>query len=139
MAAAAKTIAVNDVKPKIVEPNVDKVKEPQPVETVSPVQEVAVETAPATQVSSAPPAATEDLIEKLDDEFQVLFFKVAGLTLAVPLVSLGGIVKLQRVNHIMGRPNWYHGVQAHRESQLNVVDTCAWVMPEKYDENLKTV
>lgn len=137
VAAAAKTIAVNDVKPKIVEPNVDKVKEPQPVETVSPVQEVAVETAPATQVSSAPPAATEDLIEKLDDEFQVLFFKVAGLTLAVPLVSLGGIVKLQRVNHIMGRPNWYHGVQAHRESQLNVVDTCAWVMPEKYDENLK--
>ena len=83
-----------------------------------------------------PPRVTKDLLDSLDDEFQVLFFKVAGLTLAVPLVSLGGIVKLERVNHIMGRPDWYKGVQAHRGTQLNVVDTCAWVMPEKYDSRL---
>ncbi|AQS38875.1 CheW protein [Shewanella psychrophila] len=87
-------------------------------------------------VAVIPPKVTKDLLETLDDEFQVLFFKVAGLTLAVPLVSLGGIVKLERVNHIMGRPDWYKGVQAHRGSQLNVVDTCAWVMPEKYDSAL---
>ncbi|MPY24879.1 chemotaxis protein CheW [Shewanella psychropiezotolerans] len=87
-------------------------------------------------VAVTPPKVTKDLLETLDDEFQVLFFKVAGLTLAVPLVSLGGIVKLERVNHIMGRPDWYKGVQAHRGSQLNVVDTCAWVMPEKYDSAL---
>ncbi|WP_076410966.1 chemotaxis protein CheW [Shewanella sp. UCD-KL12] len=88
------------------------------------------------QVASTPPKVTKDLLETLDDEFQVLFFKVAGLTLAVPLVSLGGIVQLERVNHIMGRPSWYKGVQTHRESQLNIVDTCAWVMPEKYDKSL---
>ncbi|PKG56577.1 chemotaxis protein CheW [Shewanella sp. GutDb-MelDb] len=79
---------------------------------------------------------TTDLIEQLDDEFQVLFFKVAGLTLAVPLVSLGGIVNIERINHLMGRPHWYLGVQLHREAQLNIVDTCAWVMPEKYDQTL---
>lgn len=89
-----------------------------------------------TQKGVTPPGVTEGLIDTLDDEFQVLFFKVAGLTLAVPLVSLGGIVKLERVNHIMGRPAWYHGVQTHRDSQLNIVDTCAWVMPEKYDDKL---
>ncbi|BAJ01427.1 chemotaxis protein CheW [Shewanella violacea] len=88
------------------------------------------------QVAVTPPKVTKDLLESLDDEFQVLFFKVAGLTLAVPLVSLGGIVKLERLNHIMGRPDWYKGVQTHRGTQLNVVDTCAWVMPEKYDSNL---
>ncbi|QYJ85026.1 chemotaxis protein CheW [Shewanella mesophila] len=89
-----------------------------------------------TQTGATPPSVTEALIDTLDDEFQVLFFKVAGLTLAVPLVSLGGIVQLERVNHIMGRPAWYHGVQTHRDSQLNIVDTCAWVMPEKYDDKL---
>lgn len=61
---------------------------------------------------------------------------MAGLTLAVPLISLGGIVKLEKLNHIMGRPSWYKGVQTHRDSQLNVVDTCAWVMPEKYNDTL---
>ncbi|MGL5360974.1 MAG: chemotaxis protein CheW, partial [Shewanella sp.] len=79
---------------------------------------------------------TTDLPQLLEDEFQVLFFKVAGLTLAVPLVSLGGIVKIERINHIIGRPSWFLGVQTYREQQLNIVDTCAWVMPEKYTEEL---
>lgn len=100
------------------------------------VQNQALETQPEIKISEIVPKVTKDLLETLDDEFQVLFFKVAGLTLAVPLVSLGGIVKLERLNHIMGRPSWYKGVQTHRDSQLNVVDTCAWVMPEKYDDAL---
>ncbi|MCE9686718.1 chemotaxis protein CheW [Shewanella sp. AS16] len=89
-------------------------------------QEVDLAPAPAESL-------TCELQDGLDDEFQVLFFKVAGLTLAVPLVSLGGIVKIEKINHIIGRPDWFMGVQSHRESQLNIVDTGAWVMPEKYD------
>lgn len=95
-----------------------------------------IQVAPATQAGMVPPSVTKDLQQVLDDEFQVLFFNVAGLTLAVPLVSLGGIVKLERINHIIGRPDWFLGVQTHREEQLNVVDTCAWVMPEKYHSQL---
>ncbi|MFB2777603.1 chemotaxis protein CheW [Shewanella mangrovisoli] len=98
--------------------------------------EISIDTTPETQVGFAPPSITKDLQEVLDDEFQVLFFKVAGLTLAVPLVSLGGIVKVERINHIIGRPSWFLGVQTHREEQLNLVDTCAWVMPEKYTDKL---
>ncbi|MCW3173624.1 chemotaxis protein CheW [Shewanella subflava] len=88
------------------------------------------------QLGATPPSITEDLQQVLDDEFQVLFFKVAGLTLAVPLVSLGGIVKVERINHLIGRPKWFLGVQPHREEKINVVDTCAWVMPEKYSSQL---
>ncbi|MCL1141664.1 chemotaxis protein CheW [Shewanella gaetbuli] len=89
-----------------------------------------------TQTGATPPSITQSIQEVLDDEFQVLFFKVAGLTLAVPLVSLGGIVKVERYNHIIGRPKWFLGVQPHRDEQINVVDTCAWVMPEKYSPEL---
>ncbi|MBB1268058.1 chemotaxis protein CheW [Shewanella sp. SR44-3] len=89
-----------------------------------------------TQTGSVPPSITKDLQEVLDDEFQVLFFNVAGLTLAVPLVSLGGIVKIERISHLIGRPKWFKGVQTHRDTKLNVVDTCAWVMPEKYSQEL---
>ncbi|MEZ9822048.1 chemotaxis protein CheW [Shewanella sp. 10N.286.45.A1] len=111
---------------------------------VTPKSTVTVEIDPVShqqlqESPPAPPSVTKDLVEQLDDEFQVLFFKVAGLTLAVPLVSLGGIVNLDRINHLMGRPGWYLGVQQHRESQLNVVDTCAWVMPEKYDDLAQSV
>ncbi|GIU50668.1 chemotaxis protein CheW [Shewanella sairae] len=80
--------------------------------------------------------STQTLLERLDEEFQVLFFKVAGLTLAVPLVSLGGIINLEKLTPLIGRPKWYMGAQQHRGSQLNVVDTCAWVMPEKYTNAL---
>ncbi|QFU23467.1 chemotaxis protein CheW [Shewanella eurypsychrophilus] len=117
------------VKPK---PAVEA--EVKPLVNIVDETEIQIET--LQQVDVTPPKVTKDLLETLDDEFQVLFFKVAGLTLAVPLVSLGGIVKLERVNHIMGRPSWYKGVQTYRDSQLNIVDTCAWVMPEKYDEAL---
>ncbi|MGI2172731.1 chemotaxis protein CheW [Shewanella ulleungensis] len=85
-----------------------------------------------TQTGATPPSITQNLQEVLDDEFQVLFFNVAGLTLAVPLVSLGGIIKIDKINHLIGRPSWFKGVQTHRDSKINVVDTCAWVMPEKY-------
>ena len=91
---------------------------------------------PQTQVGHQPPSITHDLQEVLDDEFQVLFFNVAGLTLAVPLVSLGGIIKIEKINHLIGRPSWFMGVQTHRDSKINVVDTCAWVMPEKYSPEL---
>ncbi|WP_153913889.1 chemotaxis protein CheW [Shewanella sp. TC10] len=91
---------------------------------------------PVTQQSAVPPSITRNLQDVLDDEFQVLFFNVAGLTLAVPLVSLGGIVKIEHINHLIGRPDWFLGVQTRREQKVNVVDSCRWVMPEKYTKEL---
>ncbi|WP_064791801.1 chemotaxis protein CheW [Shewanella woodyi] len=131
-----KDVAVVKTDSKLKSTSEAKKVKPEVQEQVLDEQKQAVETKLETKTGEIPPKVTKDLLETLDDEFQVLFFKVAGLTLAVPLVSLGGIVKLDRLNHIMGRPSWYKGVQTHRDSQLNVVDTCAWVMPEKYDDAL---
>ncbi|WP_017218033.1 chemotaxis protein CheW [Pseudoalteromonas sp. NJ631] len=72
-----------------------------------------------------------------EGEFQALFFEVAGLTLAVPLKSLGGIHQLGEVNQLFGKPKWFKGVMLNREEKLNVVDTAQWVMPEKLTPELE--
>jgi purine-binding chemotaxis protein CheW len=66
----------------------------------------------------------------------VLLFEVAGITLAVPLIELGGIHQIETVNPLFGKPAWFKGVLLHREEKYNVVDTAKWVMLEKSSEKL---
>ncbi|PTO51516.1 chemotaxis protein CheW, partial [Vibrio splendidus] len=78
------------------------------------------------------------------EDFQVLYFDVNGVTFAVPLDELGGIHRLEELSHLIGKPAWYLGLQTNRDSQLDVVDTAKWVMPEKltndeYKENYQYV
>ncbi|TMO49372.1 chemotaxis protein CheW, partial [Pseudoalteromonas ruthenica] len=82
----------------------------------------------------APQAARE---EYMQGEFQALFFDVAGLLLAVPLKSLGGIHQIGEVNQLFGKPPWFKGVMLNRDEKVSLVDTARWVMPEKYDKNLE--
>lgn len=70
-------------------------------------------------------------------DFQAMFFDVAGLIIAVPLIELGGIHKVGKTTSLMGKPSWFKGVMLHRDEKINVVDTALWVMPEKCDEKLK--
>lgn len=67
--------------------------------------------------------------------FQVLFFESFGVTYAVPLSQLGGIHRLGSCNYLLGRPDWYFGLQIERKKQIDVVDTAKWVMPEKIADN----
>lgn len=83
------------------------------------------------------PSLTTAQEEYGESEFQALFFEVAGLTLAVPLKSLGGIHQLGEVTQLFGKPKWFKGVMLNREEKLNVVDTARWVMPEKYTPELE--
>lgn len=83
-----------------------------------------------------PTVPAKPLEERLDSVFQALFFEVAGLTLAVPLITLGGIHNLTKIGPLFGKPGWFMGVMLHREEKLSVVDTAQWVMPEKYDQTL---
>ncbi|NMH59605.1 chemotaxis protein CheW [Alteromonas ponticola] len=87
-------------------------------------------------VATPPPDKIVPVQELLDEQFQALFFEVAGLTLAVPLITLGGIHRIEKVGPLIGKPKWFKGVMLHREQKLNVVDTALWVMPEKYDQKL---
>jgi purine-binding chemotaxis protein CheW len=68
--------------------------------------------------------------------FQTLFFDVAGLLIAVPLIELGGIHKAKDIKRLMGTPPWYKGVMNHRKEKVNVVDTALWIMPERCDDEL---
>ncbi|WP_354623989.1 chemotaxis protein CheW [Psychromonas sp. MME2] len=71
------------------------------------------------------------------NEFQVLFFELAGLTFAIPLTDLGGIHKLDRsLNSLLGKPDWFAGVMTHNESLFNIVDTAKWVNPTLSSETL---
>lgn len=72
------------------------------------------------------------LQEKLPARFQALFFEVAGMTLAVPLVELGGIMELQELNKLPGKPSWSMGLMLKNQDKYHCVDTAKWVMPEKY-------
>lgn len=71
-------------------------------------------------------------------DFQALFFNVGGLTIAVPLIELGGIHQIEKTTTLMGKPDWFKGVMLYRDDKINVVDTALWVMPEKYDEKMKS-
>lgn len=66
------------------------------------------------------------------DEFEALIFDVRGLHLAVPLVSLGSIHRIeQALTPIVGRASWYLGMFRANGRNLQVVDTARWVMPSK--------
>lgn len=64
--------------------------------------------------------------------FDVLLFDVCGLKLAVPMESLGKIIKVDHeTNHLIGRPKWFMGAYNENEQNLYVVDTAQYIMPEK--------
>ncbi|RAK00768.1 chemotaxis protein CheW [Aliidiomarina maris] len=85
-------------------------------------------------LAEVPPPPVSNMKDYQEGNFQALFFSVAGLKLAVPLKSLGGIHQWKEPNTIFGKPAWYLGIMTNREEKLNVVDTAQWVMPEKYND-----
>lgn len=72
--------------------------------------------------------------------FDVLLFKVSGLTLAVPLISLGQIQPLtDELTPLFGQADWFMGLQPTPAGKIRTVNTAKFVMPERYDKNfLKT-
>lgn len=69
------------------------------------------------------------------EPFQCLLFKVRGLTLAVPLVSLDSIADWQEeLVNLPGQPDWHLGVLNHRGAKVGMVDTARLVMPERLTE-----
>ncbi|RMF16749.1 MAG: chemotaxis protein CheW [Gammaproteobacteria bacterium] len=105
-------------------------------------QEAATSVPPKEARTAAQPApankAPEGLPAWADERFQVLLFEVAGLKLAVPLISLGSIYPIEdRLTHLFGMPDWFMGLMPKGDVQIKVVDTALWVMPEKYDPAMR--
>lgn len=101
---------------------------------VESVAETVSETIEDTTIEESVVAKVWQSTER-SDAFQVLYFDVCGVMFAVPLDALGGIHRLEDTNHLIGRPNWYLGLQTNRDHQLDVVDTAKWVMPDKLPNN----
>ncbi|TPW23628.1 CheW domain-containing protein [Marinobacter nauticus] len=102
----------------IVQAPVVEQKAPEPVQTEAPV------TAPGND-GEVPPARPE----WSEEPFECLIFTVAGLQLAVPLVLLGAIHRIEEeIRPIPGSPRWYMGIRPDRDHNLRVVDTAEWIM-----------
>lgn len=98
-------------------------------EVSAPATEPAAEQAPP---APSEPAAPETAVPEWGQgRFQAMLFKVAGLTLAVPLVELSGVQEWdpEAVTPMPGHADWYLGLMDYRGHSVPVVDTSHLVLP----------
>ena len=89
----------------------------------------AVLQAPLVATQSAATVFPEPRPQWAQKPFECLFFSVAGLQLAVPLVLLGAIHRIERpIKPMPGSPPWYMGIRPSPEHNLRVVDSAQWIM-----------
>ena len=106
---------------------------PPQLEVIRPVADDAPQ--PAVPPICTPPAAEPSW---RNEPFEALLFDVGGLTLAVPLVALGTIHALDApITPLFGQPDWFLGLLPTAGSNLKVLDTARWVMPERYQPALR--
>lgn len=126
----------------VVTPPVARRAEPVAPPVVEPVPEQQPELAAApTSNDNEPPAWNANGRPSwAQQRFDVLLFQVSGLTLAVPLMSLGQIQPLtDELTPLFGQADWFMGLQPTPSGKIRTVNTAKFVMPERYDENfLKT-
>lgn len=69
------------------------------------------------------------------ERFECLIFNVAGLKLAVPLITLGAIHRIDRkFNALPHQCDWFIGIlQTPAAGNIKVLDTALCVMPERHD------
>lgn len=98
----------------------------KPGEIVKPAEIVKSEPAPVIEKAPPEPPTRPDWSH---GPFECLIFTVAGLQLAVPLVLLGAIHRIEEeIRPIPGSPRWYMGIRPDRDHNLRVVDTAEWIM-----------
>ncbi len=68
------------------------------------------------------------------NNFEVLLFDVAGLSLAVPLVALGQIVPInKKLTFLHGQSEWFMGILPSPIGDVRTVNTALFVMPERHN------
>lgn len=150
-----------DIVPQVILPEL-KVADPLPVEPeqAPPLPEPPAPAVESPQVLEPPPVVAEpDKVPAqppsppgwkngrpvwAQDRFECLLFKVKGLMLAVPLVELGGIIKIERdPTPLFGQPGWFIGMLRANNANICMIDTAQWVLPptliEKDQEPYKLI
>lgn len=112
----------------------------QGVQTLDPPRQAStVETARSVDTSleeAAQSAAAEEIVPPWGmSRFQGLPFKVRGMNLVVPLVSLCSIAEWQQdLIRLPGQPDWSMGVFMHRGRRVVVIDTARLIMPDRLEK-----
>ena len=99
-----------------------------PVTTLKPV--AVTQAAPAPLPDAVAMAATQlPLAEQAP--LQCLLFKAGGLSLAIPLAELNGIVPWppEELSALPGHQPWFLGVLPHHGVNVKIVDTAALIIP----------
>lgn len=103
--------------------------------------ERALEVVPEAGEQATPEADPERSSSRPDwseQPFECLIFTVAGLQLAVPLILLGAIHRIEEgIKPIPGSPRWYMGIRADRDHNLRVVDSAEWIMAGRVPANAR--
>ncbi|MDX1635832.1 MAG: CheW domain-containing protein [Marinobacter sp.] len=112
---------------------------PPPVEPEAPAPVILTRDEPEVAKTPEPePEAPPSRPPWSERPFECLIFRVAGLQLAVPLVLLGAIHRLDgKVKTIPGRPRWYMGMLPSQDQNLRVVDTAEWIMAGRVPEGAR--
>ncbi|MEQ9544905.1 MAG: chemotaxis protein CheW [Marinobacter sp.] len=112
------------------EPIVERQPAPDPEPEAKPVVRNPAPKVEVNQPEPEPePVSPPSRPEWSEEPFECLIFTVAGLQLAVPLILLGAIHRIEEsIKPIPGSPRWYMGIRVERDHNLRVVDTAEWIM-----------
>jgi|GEM_PF-1764763 len=122
---STKDLTIDDKADVTIESLVDvDIPAPQDIDQTSTQLETAIQQAEPLKYPKAPVWAQE--------AFDVLLFDICGLKLAVPMESLGRIIKMDHeTNQLIGRPDWFLGAYTDAEQHFYAVDTAQYIMPEQ--------
>ena len=71
------------------------------------------------------------LKDSLPKQFAVLLCDIANVTVAIPLIELGGIHKLSKLSVIAKQPSWCKGILVKGNEKFTCIDAAKWVAPNK--------
>jgi len=125
---------------------------PEPEKKSAPTAEPALEVRAEVQMSpaavpipSVAPASPDAQVEPpapgwAAHRFECLMFKVCGVTLAVPLAELGGILKWgdEKVTPMPGHSPWFLGLLEHQGQKVKIIDTALLVVPKVHRDKHPT-
>lgn len=106
------------------------------------VREVVPEPIIETPVAEAPPAPiAAPYPDWAQREFQCLMFQVAGLTLALPLAKLYGVLPWNAdvVTELPNHQPWFLGLRTHLEHKVKLIDVANVVLPAERRASLAAV
>ncbi|MEC7376706.1 MAG: chemotaxis protein CheW [Pseudomonadota bacterium] len=134
--ARPKPIDAKQAVPKPAES--ERVAMPRPVVQEVPPTPSRVAKPEPQHMTEPAPAAPPSRPEWSEQPFECLIFTVAGLQLAVPLILLGAIHRIEEeIRPIPGSPRWYMGIRPDRDQNLRVVDSAEWIMAGRVPANAR--